>query len=398
MNNLAPNIAPRRITFKKLSSDSDSNLSARAGLIETSHGPIETPIFMPVGTVGSVKGVLPRDLQEMGAQIILGNTYHLWVRPGTDVLDAVGGLRKWMSWSGPLLTDSGGFQVFSLAKIRKIKEEGVEFRNHIDGSKLFMSPEKSIEIQESIASTIMMVLDICPALPAEKDQLQNAIDTSTRWASRCLQHRKANSGALFAIVQGGLDRELREAHIQTLSQMTAQDRDGRTHEFDGLALGGFSVGEKPSEMYPVLRDIVPKMPSDKPRYLMGVGTPKDLLEGVAAGLDMFDCVLPSRNARNATLYTSNGTVRIRNLRYQKDTSALDPKCSCYTCLNFTKSYLRHLHQCNEILAAVLSTIHNLSFFIHLMRQSRTAILENRFADFRNECLEDWRQGEEVLKL
>jgi len=399
-------LAPRRIQYKQDSSlalhsssaNDESNLKARAGTISTPHGEIQTPIFMPVGTVGTVKGVLPRDLKEMGAQIILGNTYHLWIRPGTDVLNEVGGLRKWMAWDGPLLTDSGGFQVFSLSKIRKIKEEGVEFRSHLDGSKLFMSPEKSIEIQEAIASTIMMVLDICPALPAEKPQLQEAIDVSTRWAERCLKVRDPKAGALFGIVQGGLDRELRLQHMRTLSTMTAKDRNDVEHEFDGLALGGFSVGEKPSEMYPVLQDIVHHMPADKPRYLMGVGTPRDLLEGVSSGIDMFDCVLPSRNARNATLYTSNGTVRIRNLRYQKDTSPLDPKCSCYTCQNFSKSYLRHLHQCNELLAAVLSTIHNLAFFLQLMRDSRKAILENRFAAFRNECLEHWRLGEEVLKL
>jgi len=353
---------------------------------------------MPVGTVGTVKAVLPRDLEDMGAQIILGNTYHLWIRPGEETLKTMGGLRKWMSWTGPLLTDSGGFQVFSLSKIRKIREEGVEFRSHLDGSKLFMSPEKSIEIQEAIASTIMMVLDVCPALPAAREQLQDAIDISTRWAERCLKHRDPDAGALFAIVQGGLDRDLRRAHIEALSSMKAADRAGNFHEFDGIALGGFSVGEKPDEMYPVLRDIVPAMPADKPRYLMGVGTPRDLLEGVAAGIDMFDCVLPTRNARNGTLYTSDGAVRIRSQRYQRDSAPLDARCACYTCKNFTKSYLRHLHHCNEITASTLSSIHNLSYFLQLMRDARTAILEGRFAEFRNERLEDWRRGEEMLKL
>jgi queuine tRNA-ribosyltransferase len=372
------------------------NLQARAGLIKTPHGEIQTPIFMPVGTVGTVKGVLPRDLHEMGAQIILGNTYHLWLRPGEETLKAVGGLRKWMSWSGPLLTDSGGFQVFSLSKIRKIKEEGVEFRSHIDGSKLFMSPEKSVEIQEAIASTIMMVLDVCPALPATTQQLQNAIDISTRWAERCLKHRDPKAGALFAIVQGGLDRKLRLEHMARLNEMRVEDRNGQTQEFDGIALGGFSVGEKPEDMYPALYDIVPQMPHNKPRYLMGVGTPKDLLEGIAAGIDMFDCVLPSRNARNGTLYTSNGAVRIRNKRYQNDTSPLDPNCQCHTCQNFSKSYLRHLHQSNEILASVLSTIHNLAFFLNLMREARQAIFEGRFEEFRNASLSRWRAGEEVL--
>lgn len=391
-------LAPRRVHFDPLTAPKESNLQGRAGLLKTPHGDIETPIFMPVGTVGTVKGILPRDLSDMGAQVILGNTYHLWIRPGVDTLKAVGGLRKWMGWPGPLLTDSGGFQVFSLSKIRKIKEDGVEFRNHLDGSKLFMRPETSIEIQEAIASTIMMVLDVCPALPAERPQLQEAIDISTRWAERCLKHRSPDAGALFGIVQGGLDRDLRLRHIEVLASMRAADRDGKTHEFDGIALGGFSVGEKPEDMYPVLNDIVPHMPADKPRYLMGVGTPRDLLEGVAAGIDMFDCVLPSRNARNGTLYTSDGAVRIRNQRYQKDTSPLDPRCSCYTCKNFTKSYLRHLHHCNEITASILSTIHNLHYFIGLMRDARKALLEGRFAQFRIERLEDWRRGEEMIKL
>jgi queuine tRNA-ribosyltransferase len=394
---MSPPIAPRRVQFEQNSEFQQGNLQGRAGTLKTPHGEIQTPIFMPVGTVGTVKGILPRDLEQMQAQIILGNTYHLWIRPGVETLKAVGGLRKWMGWKGPLLTDSGGFQVFSLSKIRKIKENGVEFRSHLDGSKLFMSPETSIDIQEAIASTIMMVLDVCPALPAERKQLQEAIDISSRWAERCLKHRDPAAGALFAIVQGGLDRELRLGHMKVLAELRAEDRSGQLHEFDGLALGGFSVGEKPEQMYPVLRDIVPAMPTDKPRYLMGVGTPTDLLEGVAAGIDMFDCVLPSRNARNGTLYTSNGAVRIRNQRYQKDESPLDPNCDCHTCKNFTKSYLRHLHQCNEITGAVLSTIHNLSYFLSLMRGARAALLEGRFAEYRNARLEDWRRGEEMLK-
>lgn len=390
--------APRRLSFSQETPFQEGNLSARAGLIKTAHGEIQTPIFMPVGTVGTVKAILPRDLHDMGAQIILGNTYHLWIRPGEETLKAVGGLRKWMGWDGPLLTDSGGFQVFSLSKIRKIREDGVEFRSHLDGAKLFMSPEKSIEIQEAIASTIMMVLDVCPALPAERSQLQEAIDISTRWAERCLKHRDPAAGALFGIVQGGLDRELRLGHMKTLAAMSTEDRNGTRHDFDGLALGGFSVGEKPEDMYPVLRDIVPEMPADRPRYLMGVGTPTDLLEGIAAGIDMFDCVLPSRNARNGTLYTSNGAVRIRQQRHQQDTSPLDPNCDCYTCRNFSKSYLRHLHQCNEITASILSTIHNLSFFLKLMRDARAALFEGRFAEFRIARLEDWRRGEEMLKI
>ncbi len=391
------NLAPRRVQFEEIvPSGKDGNLQARSGILKTPHGDIQTPIFMPVGTAGTVKGVMPRDLKEMKAQIILGNTYHLWLRPGTETLKKMGGLRKWMGWDGPLLTDSGGFQVFSLSELRKIKEEGVEFKSHLDGSKLFMSPETSIDIQEAISSTIMMVLDVCPALPATQKELQDAIDISNRWAKRCLEHRAPEKGALFGIIQGGLDRKLRLQHMETLANMQAQDRNGQLHEFDGLALGGFSVGEKPTEMYPVLDDIVSQMPKDRPRYLMGVGTPVDLLNAVGSGMDMFDCVLPSRNARNGTLYTSHGTVRIRKQEHTDSDIPLDSRCSCYTCQNFSRSYLRHLHKANEILASVLSTIHNLHFFLNLMEQSRNAIGEHRFESFRNECFDDWREAQEVI--
>ncbi len=390
-------LAPRRVTLEvEVESGQNGNGQARSARLSTPHGNIETPIFMPVGTAGTVKGVMPRDLKEMKAQIILGNTYHLWLRPGTEVLKEMGGLRKWMGWDGPLLTDSGGFQVFSLSDLRKIKEEGVEFKSHLDGSRLFMSPEISIDIQESISSTIMMVLDVCPALPATSKQLQDAIDISNRWAKRCLEHRDPQKGALFGIVQGGLDRQLRAKHIETLAMMTAHDKDGTLHEFDGIALGGFSVGEKPEEMYPVLNDIVPLMPKDRPRYLMGVGTPIDLLHAVGSGIDMFDCVLPSRNARNGTLYTFDGAVRIRKQEHAKSEKPLDSNCQCYTCKNFSRSYLRHLHKANEILASVLSTIHNLHFFLELMNQSRMAIRENRFESFRNAHLERWREAQVMI--
>jgi queuine tRNA-ribosyltransferase len=392
-------LAPRRVRFTESTPPGlEGNGHARAGTLSTPHGDIQTPIFMPVGTAGTVKGVLPRDLHEMGAQIILGNTYHLWLRPGTEVLEKVGGLRKWMNWSGPLLTDSGGFQVFSLSNIRKIRPDGVEFQSHLDGTKLFMSPEISIQIQEAIASTIMMVLDVCPALPATREGLQEAIATTNVWARRCLKARKPESGALFGIVQGGLDVELRLAHVQELAALQDSDSAGRLHEFDGLALGGFSVGEKPEDMYPVLERVAPSMPRDRPRYLMGVGTPRDLLEAIGSGIDMFDCVLPSRNARNGTIYTSLGTVRIRNAQYKTDTAPLDPNCACSTCRNFSKSYLRHLHQSNEILASVLSTIHNLHFFLDLMKRSREAIAAGRFLEFRSGELERWRSGEDVLEL
>lgn len=359
---------------------------ARTGRFETPHGAVETPVFMPVGTLGTVKGVMPRDLEELGAEIILGNTYHLWLRPGTEVLKNVGGLRSWMRWSKPLLTDSGGFQVFSLSKLSKVSEEGVRFASHLDGSPLFMSPEKSIEIQEAIGSTIMMVLDICPALPATPDVLREAVDRSTRWARRCLDARKPDSGALFGIVQGGLDTKLRLEHIQTLAEMP----------FEGLALGGFSVGEDPAQMEIALNEIAHKMPRERPRYLMGVGRPEDLLNGVRAGIDMFDCVMPTRNARNGTLFSSRGPIHIKNARWLQSTEPLDPKCGCYTCRNFSVSYLRHLHQSNEILGAVLATLHNLYFYVQLMKDARRAIQKGEFESFRSSCLKDWREGQEML--
>ena len=383
---------PRRVQYRELpKATPEANTHARAGLLSTPHGEIETPVFMPVGTAGTVKGMLPRDLEELGAQIILGNTYHLWLRPGTDTLRSQGGLRRWMHWDKPLLTDSGGFQVFSLAKLRKIREDGVEFRSHLDGSKLFMSPEVSIDIQEAIASTIMMVLDVCPALPADERTLREAVDRSTRWAARCLRARRPDSGALFGIVQGGLNPDLRLEHIATLASMRERDATGALHEFDGLALGGFSVGEKPADMDVVIRQIAHRMPTDRPRYLMGVGRPEDLLNGVAAGIDMFDCVMPTRNARNGTLFTSHGALHIRNASHARDTSPIDAECSCHTCQNFSRSYLRHLHQSNEILAAVLSTIHNLHFYVHLMKRARQEILAGNFENFRAEQLGRWRK-------
>lgn len=364
----------------------DPHCHARTGHITTPHGEIETPVFMPVGTLGTVKGTLPRDLESLGAEIILGNTYHLWLRPGTDVLKQVGGLRKWMGWSKPLLTDSGGFQVFSLSKLSKVTEEGVRFASHLDGSPLFMSPETSIEIQEAIGSTIMMVLDICPALPSTPELLREAVDRSTRWAQRCLAARTEQGGALFGIAQGGLDVKLRLEHIQTLAELP----------FEGLALGGFSVGEDPAEMAVALDQIAHHMPQERPRYLMGVGRPEDLLNGVRAGIDMFDCVMPTRNARNGTLFTSRGPIHIKNARWLASTEALDPKCDCYTCQNFSVSYLRHLHQSNEMLGAILATLHNLHFYVHLMKRARVAIRQGSFETFRLSCLNDWREGQEML--
>lgn len=379
---------PPRIAFTEIIPPGHGgNGHARRGMLKTPHGAIETPIFMPVGTAGTVKGVLPRDLKELHAQIILANTYHLWLRPGPDVVREQGGLRKWMQWDGPLLTDSGGFQLYSLSDLCKLSEEGVEFKSHLDGARMFLTPEKSIEVQEALGSTIMMVLDVCPALPATPETLREAVDRSTRWAARCLAARKADSGALFGIVQGGLDANLRRAHLQTLSEMN----------FDGLALGGLSVGESPEEMIKLLHEISPLMPRDRPRYLMGVGTPHDLLNAVATGIDMFDCVMPSRNARNGTLFTHRGMIHIRNARWISDSQPADPTCQCYTCRNFSASYLRHLHQCNEILGAVLATLHNLHFYLQLMADARAAISAGTFLEFRQARFAQWQGAPSDVK-
>jgi queuine tRNA-ribosyltransferase len=309
-----------------------------------------------------------------------------------------GGLRKWMNWSGPLLTDSGGFQVFSLSELRKITEEGVHFQSHLDGAKLFMSPEVSIDMQEAIGSTIMMQLDVCPALPATPETLRHAVDISTRWAARCLAHRAPSAGALFGIVQGGLDVAMRREHIERLASLRVADREGREHDFDGLALGGFSVGESPVAMAETLMQVTPLMPRDRPRYLMGVGTPKDLLNGIASGIDMFDCVMPSRNARNGTLFTSDGAVHIRRAEFISDSRPIDENCSCSTCKNYSRSYIRHLHNAKEILASVLSTIHNLHFYLNLMQQARNALENGTFESFRSSMLDRWRSQEEVLEV
>jgi queuine tRNA-ribosyltransferase len=388
----------RRLLFNEIvPPGKPGNLQARRGLIRSRDGDIETPIFMPVGTQGSVKGVFPWDLENIGAQIILGNTYHLWLRPGIQTLREVGGLRNWMKWKKPLLTDSGGFQVFSLSKLRKITEEGVEFRSHLDGTKLFMSPAVSIEVQEAIATTIMMVLDVCPALPATDAELLEAMRLSTQWAKRCLEVRRPDSGALFAIIQGGLNSNLREKHLQDLMDIQAQDSTGREVHFDGFALGGFSVGEKPAEMYPIIQTIAPQLPRDRPRYLMGVGTPTDLLHGIAAGIDMFDCVLPSRNARHGVLYTWQGMVHITNKSLELKQDPIDPTCQCPACSKFSTSYIRHLFRAGEMLGPMLGTLHNLHFFLDLMQKSREAISAGKFEEFFQNCLSIWRTPEGVLE-
>jgi queuine tRNA-ribosyltransferase len=356
---------------------------ARAGKIETPRGSIHTPIFMPVGTLGTVKAMTPEELKEIGAEIILGNTYHLHLRPSDSLIAKLGGLHRFMNWDRPILTDSGGFQVFSLAKLHKRSEEGVRFQSHLDGSSFWLTPEISIGIQENLGSDIMMVFDECPELPASREQLQESLELTTRWARRCKEARKTDQ-ALFGIVQGGGELDLRR---QSLEQMTEIG-------FDGYALGGLSVGESKEEMYYVLDHVAHEMPAATPRYLMGVGEPEDLLAGIESGIDMFDCVMPTRNARNGNLFTSEGKVTIKQAKYREDERPLDPNCNCNTCQYYSRAYLRHLYQCNEILAMRLNTLHNLHFYLQLMRDSRDSILAGNFSAFRQTRLQQWRSAQQ----
>ena len=359
---------------------SNQDGTARAGKLDTPHGNILTPIFMPVGTLGTVKAAAPEELKALGTQILLGNTYHLHLRPGDELIHKLGGLHRFMNWDGPILTDSGGFQVFSLAKLLKREEEGVVFRSHIDGRKVKLTPESSIAIQQNLGSTIMMCFDECLELPAEREKVQRSLELTSRWATRCKDARTTDQ-ALFGIIQGGGEEGLREESLQQLQEIG----------FDGYAIGGLSVGESNEEMYRVTRHIAPRMPSDLPRYLMGVGEPRDLLEGVEAGVDMFDCVLPTRNARNGSLFTSHGKVSIKQARFREDPKPLDPECQCNTCQHYSRAYLRHLYLSGEILGMRLNTLHNLHFFLNMMKNARNAILENRFAAFKKEFLEGYQQ-------
>ncbi|KPI49321.1 queuine tRNA-ribosyltransferase [Clostridioides difficile] len=348
---------------------------ARLGRLHTPHGIIETPIFMPVGTQATVKSMTPEELKEIGSQIILSNTYHLYMRPGHELIKRAGGLHKFMNWDKPILTDSGGFQVFSLGPLRKIKEEGVEFRSHLDGSKHFLTPEKAMDIQNALGSDIMMAFDECAPYPADREYVKNSLERTTRWLKRCKDaHNNTDKQALFGIIQGGMYKDLRE---QSAKEITSID-------LPGYAIGGLSVGEPKPLMYDVLEHTTPFMPKDKPRYLMGVGSPDDLVEGVIRGVDMFDCVLPTRIARNGTAMTSQGKVVVRNATYAEDFTPLDPECDCYACKNYSRAYIRHLVKANEILGARLITTHNLHFLLNLMKQIRQAIMEDRLLDFRNE--------------
>jgi queuine tRNA-ribosyltransferase len=347
---------------------------ARRGRLIFERGVVETPAFMPVGTYGTVKAMTPEELRQVGAQIILGNTFHLMLRPGMDVMKAHrGGLHGFMHWDGPILTDSGGFQVFSLATLRKITEEGVSFRSPINGDAVMLTPERSMQVQRDLDADVVMIFDECTPFPATEQEARKSMELSLRWAARSRAEfdRLENPHALFGIVQGGMYESLRHESAQGL----------RSIGFDGYAIGGLAVGEPKEERERVLEAIEPSLPTDRPRYLMGVGTPEDLVECVRRGVDMFDCVMPTRNARNGHLFTSTGVVRIRNAQYERDTGPLDPACACYTCAHYSRSYLRHLDRCNEILGARLATIHNLHYYLDLMRQMRAAIAAGAFDEF-----------------
>jgi len=366
---------------------------ARRGRLTLNHGVVQTPIFMPVGTYGTVKGVMPRSLEEMGAQIILGNTFHLWMRPGLDIMKQFGGLHKFESWNKPILTDSGGFQVWSLGEMRKISEEGVRFASPVNGDKLFLTPEISMQIQTILNSDIVMQFDECtPYWKGDKSlghittekEARASMELSLRWAKRCQAEfdRLENPNALFGIVQGGMFEHLREESLAALADMN----------LPGYAIGGVSVGEPKDEMLRVMNHISPKLPANKPRYLMGVGTPEDLVAGVATGVDMFDCVMPTRNARNGHLFTRFGDLRLRNSRNKADERPVDETCSCYTCQNFSRAYLHHLDRCGEMLGPMLTTIHNLHYYLNLMQEVRDALDAGRFAVFQQQFAADRARG------
>ena len=347
---------------------------ARRGELTFPRGTVQTPAFMPVGTYGTVKGMLPRDIKEIGAEIILGNTFHLMLRPGTQVIKEHGDLHDFTQWQGPILTDSGGFQVFSLGDMRKISEEGVRFKSPIDGSPVFIDPETSIQVQRDLGSDVVMIFDECTPYPATEQEADKSMQLSLRWAERSKNAHANNPSALFGIVQGGMYEHLRDKSLAGLEEIG----------FDGYAIGGLSVGEPKEDMVRILDHLADHMPADKPRYLMGVGKPADLVEGVRRGIDMFDCVMPTRNARNGHLFTSAGVIKIRNAVHRHDTSTLDPECDCYTCSNFSRGYLHHLEKCGEMLSAQLNTIHNLRYYQTLMAGLREAIAEGRLDAFADE--------------
>ena len=353
---------------------------ASAGILQTAHGEVETPIFMPVGTLGTVKSLSPEELIACGAQIILGNTYHLYLRPGCDVIRSFNGLHGFMHWDGPILTDSGGFQIFSLAKLRKVTEEGALFQSHIDGSQHMLTPEKSMEIQLCLGSDIIMCLDECIKYPTGRDEAKKALQLTTQWAKRCKAALGKEKNALFGIVQGGMFKDLREMSVHDLLQI----------DFDGYAIGGLSVGEPKDLMLEMADFTLPILPDTKPKYIMGVGTPEDLVELVALGGDMFDCVLPTRNARNGQMFTKSGAINICNSRFKYDPEPIESGCACYTCQNYSRAYLRHLYMAKELLAYRLNTIHNIHYYTSLMQNMRTAISQDKFEEFKKDFYQNKR--------
>lgn len=363
-----------RLQFERFAADGD----ARRGRLTLPRGCIETPAFMPVGTYGTVKAMTPEELVESGAEIILGNTFHLMLRPGTEIIQSLGGLHHFMHWDGPILTDSGGFQVFSLGELRKITEEGVHFRSPVDGRRVFLGPEQSMAVQRALGADIVMIFDDCTAYPATEREARGSMELSLRWAARCRQAHGDNPAALFGIVQGGMYPQLRSASLAGLQEIG----------FDGYAVGGLSVGEPPAERLKVLDQLASELPREQPRYLMGVGKPEDIVAAVQRGIDLFDCVLPTRNARNGHLFTHAGVVRIRNAQHRRDERPLDDRCACYTCRHYSRAYLHHLDRCNEILGARLNSIHNLSFYQTLMQGLRDAISAGRLDEFVRRFLDE----------
>ncbi|MDQ6981274.1 MAG: tRNA guanosine(34) transglycosylase Tgt [Ghiorsea sp.] len=368
------------LSFKVIAKDEQG--FARRGEVTLPHGKVQTPVFMPVGTQATVKSLTPADLtDDIGAEIILGNTYHLMLRPGADVVEKMGGLHKFMAWDRPILTDSGGFQVWSLGDLRKIEPEGVRFQSHIDGSRWFLGPKESMEIQRKLGSDIVMAFDECTPYPATYDEARESMEMSMRWAKDCREHLPVNdSQALFGIVQGGMYPDLRRESLNAIAEI----------DFEGIAIGGLSVGEPKEEMMAMMDALAPHLPEAKPHYVMGVGTPDDLIEGIDRGIDMFDCVMPSRNARNGTLFTDHGKINIKNLKHQTDETPIMDGCTCYTCKNFSRAYLRHLFMAKELLSSRLNTLHNLHYYCDLMHRARTALEEKRWPAFRDEFLKTYR--------
>jgi queuine tRNA-ribosyltransferase len=370
--------------FEVLATDADTG--GRRGRLTTPHGTVETPVFIPCGTQATVKTLSPRDLEEEGVELVLCNTYHLSLRPGAETIAALGGLHRFMAWPHPLLTDSGGYQVFSMAELRRISEEGVTFRSHLDGSSHALSPERAIAIQEALGADIIMAFDDCTSYPATADQARASLELTLRWAERCLKARTRSDQALFGIVQGSVYPELREEAAARLTGLP----------FDGYAIGGLSVGESKGQMRAVLRVTAPRLPAESPRYLMGIGTPEDLLLGIAAGVDMFDCVMPTRHGRTGSLFTRQGRLSIKAAEYARDERPVDPECGCYTCRSFSRAYLRHLFVADETLGLRLNTLHNLHFYVTLMAEARGALAEGTFAKFLDERLAVLRGAPDAL--